>query len=579
MPVAAIIPGMSFRARRAPALLALLVGLSLLPAPQAVRAADTAIGSPASPMSTHLSRDVYGYLPYWKLDRATIDAIDWNALSILGLFSVTQRADGTLDTGLAGYRAITGSLGREVIATARARGVRTELTLTSFGLDKNDTFFANATAQARTIEQLVALARDLGVDGVSVDVELIHAEFYDAWAAFSATLRGALRAVIPDATVSVATNGNWSGSQMAKRAAASGIDRIFLMGYSYRSAGSAPGAIAPLDTRSSTGLDIVGTLDRYAADGVPLGKVLLGLPWYGMSWPTESGVLGARATGGGSTYVPASWQEMPAALGVPLNYESRESVSWYAFRNADGTWRQVFFDTPQSLRPKYQLAIARGLAGVGIWVIGYQGTLPGYWEQLREMFGPPRVTSAVAAPALSNGSGLTVTATALAGSRPVTELRVRPDGAADWGAWTVLPEGTVDGTPVSVSTAIPAGVADGTRRILVQVRDDGGTLSAPVAASVVLDRTGPSGSVAPTLFYHSTLQRWRVRWTAASDPHGPVRYKVRISVNGGAWTVLTMGTTNLSWTLPVASRTAHFAVRVTPYDALRNPGTTRSVSR
>jgi len=75
------------------------------------------IGSPESPMSAHLSGDVYGYLPYWEMSMATLDYLDWNALSAISLFSVTWTGSGSLDQGQPGYRAITGSVGSAVCVT------------------------------------------------------------------------------------------------------------------------------------------------------------------------------------------------------------------------------------------------------------------------------------------------------------------------------------------------------------------------------------------------------------------------------------------------------------------------------
>ena len=203
------------------------------------------IGSPESPMSDHLSGDVYGYLPYWEMSSETLDYVDWNALSVLSLFSVTWAGSGTLDTTQSGYRAITGSLGRAVVAAAQARGVRVEICFTSFGYDKNETFFGDPARQARTIAELQAFVRETGAQGVNVDVELIRTSWFDEYGVFVANLRAALRADNPSATVSVATNANNSGAQMAKLAADAGADRIFIMGYAYRSDSLEPGRDRP----------------------------------------------------------------------------------------------------------------------------------------------------------------------------------------------------------------------------------------------------------------------------------------------------------------------------------------------
>ena len=57
-------------------------------------------------MSDHLSGDVYGYLPYWEMSSAIVDYLDWNALSVLSLFSVTWTGTGTIDRALGGYKAM-----------------------------------------------------------------------------------------------------------------------------------------------------------------------------------------------------------------------------------------------------------------------------------------------------------------------------------------------------------------------------------------------------------------------------------------------------------------------------------------
>ena len=392
---------------------------------------------------------------------------------------------------------MTGSIGRSVIAAAKARGVRVEICFTTFGVTKNATLFGDPARRAKVIAELRALVGQLGADGVNVDAELIEGIWFDEYGLFLRDLRAALRADDPTATVSVATNANVSGARMARRAADAGTDRIFIMGYAYRSSGSNPGSIAPLVGRSSPGgLDIRWTIDRYAAEGVPLGRVLLGLPYYGMTWPTSSSALGAARTGSGATYTPRKQIGKPASLGVPLRYEPGESASWYAwYDKAATTWRQVFYDTPTSLRPKYAYAISRGLAGVGIWALGYDRGVAGYWDLLKTMFGPPRVASFRLAPNPNASLALTATVTATAGSRKVTHVRFGPDGRW-WSSWRPLPTAATGAAGVAVPepyafAPLGASTPDGPIRRYVQVRDEGGTVSAPRSTTVVVDRTGP----------------------------------------------------------------------------------------
>ncbi|MFH0751412.1 MAG: glycosyl hydrolase family 18 protein [Chloroflexota bacterium] len=524
------------------------------------------IGSPESPMSAHLSGDVYGYLPYWEMSAATLDYLDWNALSAISLFSVTWTGTGTLDRAQPGYKAILGSIGTAVSATAKARGVRVELCFTSFGYTKNASLFGDPARQAVVIAELRALVGAIGADGVNVDVESLEGTWFDEYGAFLANLRAALRADNPTATVSVATNANTSGARMAKWAADAATDRIFIMAYAYRSGLSNPGAIAPLVGRGSpSGLDIRWTIDRYAAEGVPLGRVILGLPYYGVSWPTVSAELGATRTTGGSTYTPRLHLDEPASLGVPLQYEPGESVSWYTWYDATAaTWRQAFYDTPTSLGPKYAYAVSRGLAGVGIWALGYDRGAPGYWDLLKSTFGPPKVASFALSPNPTRSTLLAATVIATPGSRPVTAVRFGRDGKA-WGAWQSLGAPTY---AVSLRDSAP----DGPGLLYAQVRDEGGTLSAPWGASVVLDRTGPALAVAPELWFSTTSGSWRARWKAAKDPHGPVAYRVRYSVNGGPWKIATLRTSAAGIVLPLRIRATKVAIQVRAVDGLYNWG-------
>ncbi|MDR3544405.1 MAG: hypothetical protein P4L30_01385, partial [Candidatus Limnocylindrales bacterium] len=188
---------------------------SSAPSGQPTAAPGPIIGSPTSPMSAHLSGDVYGYLPYWEMDSRIEASLDWNALSVISLFSVTQDSTGALDKTTAGWRAITSARGRRIAATAREHGVRVEITFTTFGNARNAAFFGSTAEQAATIAGLRALVANVGADGVNVDAELIAGTWFPAYGSFVGNLRAALRKDNPAATISVATNGNTSGARMA----------------------------------------------------------------------------------------------------------------------------------------------------------------------------------------------------------------------------------------------------------------------------------------------------------------------------------------------------------------------------
>jgi spore germination protein YaaH len=370
------------------AVLALSIGLAVaMSRPETSdRTADAAAGGTPDPGVTASrspspvpipGHEVYGFVPYWEMDETIAAHLAATDLTTIGLFSVTHRKNGTLATTQNGYKLITGPIGRRIIAEAGDRGARVELVYTSFGTAKNDAFFTDPKARDRTVDELVKLAGDLGVNGINVDVELLGLEHIPAYGEFVGRLRTALREANPAAEVSVATTANQRGAAMALAASLNGADRIFMMGYDYRVGSSEPGASAPLGRRDGSQKTLAWSLDLYRDLGVPPERTILGLPLYGVVWPVEGPEIGSPSTGRGEVWVPRRNLDSLDAPGASPSYDAVEDVEVLAV--PDGTrWQAVYYDTPVSLTPKLALADERGLAGAGFWAVGYERGLPDY---------------------------------------------------------------------------------------------------------------------------------------------------------------------------------------------------------
>ena len=324
-------------------------------------------------------REVYGYVPYWEMDADLPAHLAATDLTTIALFSVTHRADGTLATGDNGIRAVDGQIGRRILSEAHARGARVELVWSSFGSHRNRPFFEDRAAQDRWIQVLTRFALERGFDGVNVDVEGLPVTLVPAYGAFVGRLADALRAADPDARVSVATGASQAGAAMAAAAAANGADRVFLMGYDYRTAGSEPGATAPLDRDDGGEKDLAWSLDLYRGVGVPADRTILGLPLYGMTWPAVGGGFGAAAVARGEAWIPRRHADALLGGAVEPVLDPTEQVEFFALDRGE-RWDAVYYDSPRSLAPKLALADDRALAGAGFWAIGYERGLPGYTE-------------------------------------------------------------------------------------------------------------------------------------------------------------------------------------------------------
>ena len=325
--------------------------------------------------------EVYGFVPYWKMKGDIVAHVAATQLTTLGLFSVTHTRSGALDAKQNGYRLISGDIGRQLARAAQDGGARVELVYTSFGAAKNHRFFADRAAQTRSIEELVELTDQLGLDGIDVDVESLAISDIQAYGEFVGALRTALRLRIESAQVSVATGSGPRGAAMAAVASDAGADRIFIMGYDYHSRSSSPGASAPLRRLDDAG-DLPSTLDLYLAAGVPVEKTVLGLPLYGMSWPVAGPEPDAVQTGRGDAWIPSDNLDV---LLDPANVPTREPVQVVErlLLKKGSRWQAIYYDSPATLAPKLALANERGLAGAGFWALGYDQGVPGYGDLIR----------------------------------------------------------------------------------------------------------------------------------------------------------------------------------------------------
>jgi spore germination protein YaaH len=318
----------------------------------------------------------------------------YDLLTTIAFFGVGVRQNGTLITSGPGHEAFLSPRAATIIEHAHAAGVRVVITFESFGASRNHKFLANPKYQATFVAAARQFVIAYGIDGLNLDMEGLEAADRPAFGVLLTALSAAIHEDNPAAEVSVATNANISGARMARVAIDAGVDRAFLMGYAYRVASSpAAGAIAPL-AGLGTDLDLVQSLDMYDANGVPPERIILGLPYYGMTWATVSSEPHAarqpnsKGLGAGLAYRPRTAVGVCPPAGATLDYDEFEQVArltW--FDKARKSWFQTYYDDPITLAPKQELAVERGLAGVGIWALGDDAGQPGYWETISTTLG------------------------------------------------------------------------------------------------------------------------------------------------------------------------------------------------
>jgi len=401
-----------------------------------------------------LRREIFGFLPYWELNSSSL-RLDYAKISTIAYFGVgadalgnlqTRNADGTLTVGWSGW---TSSQMTSVMSAAHASHTRVVLTVQSFGwstagLNRQKSLLGSSTYRLNLARQIAAAVRDRGADGVNLDFEPLASTYDTQFTALVRTIRAELNKIHSGYQITFDTLGSIGNYPIEDATAPGGADAIFIMGYDYRLASSNPvGSIAPL---TRTGYDIRDTILAYTARVAP-SKLILGVPYYGRAWSTDSGALNATntsstKTGASTTVVYDTAADYLAQYG--RHYDAGEAVAWTAYlrQNCTSTygcvtsWRELYVDDAAAIGAKYDLVNGYGLRGAGIWALGYDGTRPELWATIQRKFitdTTPPTSGIRTLPVRQLNPGFTV---AWTGRDDVAVVSYDVQVAADGGAWS-----------------------------------------------------------------------------------------------------------------------------------------------
>jgi hypothetical protein len=478
--------------------------------------------SPAPPPGPRLgSPEIFGWLPYWSLNAN----IDYGAITTIAYFGLNARADGHLAKGSGSgwnseYSGWMGSRVSQAISQAHANGDRFVLSVERFawddtGLTATRALLSDPNARATLVADIVGEITARGVDGVSLDFEPILSDQRDNFAAFVRELRLGLDAVNPAYQLTFATTGSQTVKtlQMINDLTAGGwADAEIIMGYPLRDLSAArAGSLDPLSSPTSYDLkQIVNTHLGYVAPD----KVVLALPWYAREWPTQTADVNAKVQTDRSLYGRPQNSTYQAGLNAAIAYgrqvDPAEEAAWTVFQapNCEGcpvTWMEIYYDDVETFGYKVDWALSKGLAGIGIFALGYDNGRPEFWKLLEVKFGRPQKLVDNAAP------------TGTFGLDPGDKLCSAPQVQLDfslsdgqYGSGTVLlrvsNSSAADGTGLlSAARVYPAtdqinwamddpstggSLSTGTRRVYAQWRDVAGNWSTVSSTSFKLTLPG-----------------------------------------------------------------------------------------
>ncbi|MFI5149976.1 MAG: glycosyl hydrolase family 18 protein [Bacteroidia bacterium] len=329
--------------------------------------------------SCTLNKRVFGWFPYWQ--SSTYTHFQWNLLSDLCYFDYTVTpSTGANSNGSYAWRTDPG------VTAALSNGVKAEITITLFS--SFTTFFGSSTAMTTCINNCVSeLNARPGAKGINVDFEGMASTDKANFTAFIHQLNTALKAANPNYEVSICLYAVDWGPVFNIPALNPDVALYIIMGYDYYYGGSATaGPSGPLyDFQTGYNYDQSKSITAYLKAGVPLSKLCLGVPYYGESWPTSTGTAPSSTTGTGSSLIYNTFRTNASGYYSTFRWEPNSFTPYYPYQ-ISGAWHQAWIDNAYSYGKRYDVVNQRGIAGIGIWAMGYDDGYPELWTTIQNKF-------------------------------------------------------------------------------------------------------------------------------------------------------------------------------------------------
>ncbi len=334
----------------------------------------------ASPTATCvLNKKIFGWHPYWMGSAYT--NYQWNLLSDLCYFDYTVSSTTGNNTN-ASFAWNTAS----VVTVAKNNGTKIHICATMFS--GHSTFWATPSAQTTFINNIVSLLNTRQGNGVNIDFEGMGASDKAPFVTFITNLRTALNTANPNYQLSICLYAvEWS-SVFNIPALNPSVNFYTIMGYDYYYGGSSQaGPTSPLyNFQTSYNYTVGKSISYYMKQGAPANKLVMGLPYYGREWGVTSNVIPATTNTYNTSRTIDYVSSNPTTYSTSNKFWEGNCYSPYYAYQTGGQWRQCFIDDVYSLGRKYDMVNQRGIAGIGMWALGYDDGLTGYWNLIKDKF-------------------------------------------------------------------------------------------------------------------------------------------------------------------------------------------------
>lgn len=358
---------------------------------------------------------IYGFLPYWMLDKTEYIQLDklthvaYFALGINSNGTIKKLAeDGTTDPGYNRWK--NSKALKEFIASAKAQNVEIAITLISHEDDANDKFLNCQPCWETLYKEVDKELKDNELKSLNLDIEYVGdttKEMALKYSAFVDFMNKKLDKSNPKTGVEVIVS---SYADAVKKTRVTDIaslnkaaDGIFIMAYDFHySESDTAGPVSPINGAGGNyAYDLTSMLNDYLKK-TTASKIILGVPYYGYNWvvssytPYSTRIPGDDYIGYSQSQTYEYIMDTLISLKPNVLWDANALVPHFSYVSpTTGSIRQVYFENSDSLKIKYDLVNNYNLRGAGIWALGYDGGYQELWQILEEKFGATNPTSSL----------------------------------------------------------------------------------------------------------------------------------------------------------------------------------------
>jgi spore germination protein YaaH len=326
-----------------------------------------------------LQTEIYGWYPYWN--RMPYADINFNLLTTFSYFSI----DGTLDPAtnriVFDDHGINGPSTKEMLQSVTAAGCRIDVTFKFNDKNSINLLLNNVVVRDSCLASIIKIMNaNYLYDGICIEFENMPPNISAALVQFMSALKAQLKPSGRTVALTLPAmdySNNYNILNLNKV-----VDTYILLCYNYHSKGSEPGPVSPLvDTKRKN--SVKTSVNEYLNAGVPYNKLIVALPFYGIVWKED-----ANKPDHYSFYKHWTYGQVKNNLAVTkpqIQYDSVAYTCYYDFEMNGENFR-CFFDNDKTLAGKYKWLIKQGIAGVGIWALGYDKGSSDLWEMIDKNF-------------------------------------------------------------------------------------------------------------------------------------------------------------------------------------------------